>query len=125
MKYTTKEDAENATNQNISIKSEQIRRRERVVDKESERENGQGIGNSPEIMKHSSIKMSDSSSALELSVSRGLKGAKVQRGKRRRKKGRRRKREGDFSLSPPADVAATRIPLISAADVDTTRQQLG
>ena len=73
-----------------------------------------------EIMKHSSIKTSDSSSALELSVSRGLKGAEacrmilpgmerekrereewgkeVLRGKRR-KKGRRRKREGDFSLS--------------------------
>ena len=34
-------------------------------------------------------------------------------------------RERDISsLSPPADVVATRIRLISAADVDTTRQQL-
>ena len=47
-------------------------------------------------------------------------GKEVRRGKRR-KKGRRRKREGDFSLS----LIATRIRLISAADVDTTRQQLG
>ena len=38
--------------------------------------------------------------------------------RRRRKKGRKRKREGDFSL--PADMAAMRIRLISAADVDTT-----
>ena len=40
--------------------------------------------------------------------------------------GEEKKERGRFlSLSFPADVAATRIRLISAANVDTTRQQLG
>ena len=78
-----------------------------------------------EIMKHSSIKTSDSSSALELSVSRGLKGAEacrmilpgMEREKREREEWGKEVRRGKRRKKG--------IRLISAADVDTTRQQMG
>ena len=44
--------------------------------------------------------------------------------KEKEEEGEEKKERGRFlSLSLPTDVAATRIRLISAADVDTTRQQ--